>query len=93
MTRIFSSVVQNTQYIPATAAHGIIVFSAISQEIKRTSFYGNRLADDTLLVMDQGATIEPGNTYTLPAHTQKEGSQGNLPADSIDGYYIIYGID
>lgn len=80
--------VSNIGFVPATSAHGQVVFSQIPAEIKVTSGDLFKLANGLHLTIDNSVDLLPGNTYTLPAHIFETGKQGNLPADGIDGYYV-----
>jgi hypothetical protein len=86
-----STSVQSTGSVPPTSAHGTVVFSQISAEIKVDALDAIDLGNGLTLDIDGIATMEPGNTYTLPGHIQQTGSKGNLPADGLDGPYSFGG--
>ena len=86
-TRSESTSVLTPGVVDATSAHGQVVFSQISAEIKWNANVGLDLGNKLTLVPNKTTVMMPGNTYTVPMHIQQPGSAGNLPADSIDGFY------
>lgn len=84
-----SESVENQGVLDATQAHGQLVFSQINQEINLSL---NPLRFDLSNGLLQVVTVDktdmqPGSTYTINAQVVEAGSKGNIPADSIDGFY------
>lgn len=84
-----SESVENQGVVDATQAHGQLVFSQINQEINlllrplRFDLSNGLLQVVTVDRID----MQPGLTYTINAQVEEAGSKGNIPADSIDGFY------
>ncbi|WP_141727784.1 hypothetical protein [Thermogemmatispora onikobensis] len=77
--------------IPATYAHGQLVFSSVSRDIQPDEplliHLNNGLA---LIVVNHGLISAQGST-TVNAMVEQAGSQGNIPAHFVDGLYQFVG--
>lgn len=76
--------------VEATQARGQLVFSQINKEIDLSSApLRLDLSNGLTVVTDDQTKMLAGSTYTINAHVQEVGSQGNLPANAVNGFYDV----
>ncbi|WP_052891262.1 hypothetical protein [Thermogemmatispora carboxidivorans] len=77
--------------IPATSAHGQLVFSSVSRDVQPGESLLIHLSNGLdLIVVNHGLISAQGST-TVNAMVEQAGSQGNIPAHFVDGVYQFTG--
>ncbi|WP_376795582.1 hypothetical protein [Thermogemmatispora sp.] len=77
--------------IPATHAHGQLVFSSVSRDIPPDEPLLLRANNGLLVAVINHGLISAQGSTTVDAIVEQAGSQGNIPAHFLDGYYQYSG--